>query len=246
MFKPTIGVALVFVMIVGCSSGAPTTLTSHPSLPELSYFQTHPTDQFLVNTPDIARGHPYKGKRAATPHSGAHVHWDNHDNFWPRGGEAPSNYPPIYAVADGIVDRITRSLKVGNNDRYGINIAIAHKGDTTWAFEYSIEPMVPEPSPGFYLPFMLVKEGDYVKKGEVIGYVYLPAGDIGSHIHFELITSGVPHMAAPAIFTPDIVDAFYAQWGNCTDGTTPIPAGMGWMLAADENPFGYQAIDCLK
>jgi len=48
---------------------------------------------------------------------------------WPQGGAAPKNYPPIYAVADGYVSRITKSFRVGVNDRYGINLAVARQGD---------------------------------------------------------------------------------------------------------------------
>jgi murein DD-endopeptidase MepM/ murein hydrolase activator NlpD len=217
------------------------------ALPELRSFRAHPSDRFLVNLDDISWGHPYKGKRAASPHTGAHVHWDNREGLFPRGGSDPSNYPPIYAVADGVVDRITKSLRVGENDRYGVNIAIGRTGDTVWDFEYSIEPMVPEPSPGFYLSFLRVREGDRVRKGQVIGYMYLPRDANGSHIHFELITSGIPRMAVPAIFTPEVVDAFAARWDNGgKDGDRAIPACMGWMLTSEENPFDGKAVDCLK
>jgi hypothetical protein len=217
------------------------------ALPVLSWFRDHRTDRFPVDLDLIASGHPYRGLRAPTPHSGAHLIFDNSANDWPRGGTGPESYPAIYAVADGVIDRTTDSLRVGPNDRYGINLAIASNGnDGTWDFEYSIEPMAPEPSPGFYRPFMLVKPGDHVRKGQVIARFYLPPGVVGSHIHFELITSGVPHMVAPAIFTPAVLDAFHARWGNQgSDGGAAIPSCIGWLLTADESPFG-EASDCLR
>lgn len=196
-------------------------------------------------------GFPYKGKRAATPHSGAHIEFDNHANQWPKGGTQAKDYPSIYAVADGIIDRITASFAVknseGTNDRYGINLAIAQDGTNAWSLEYSIEPLVPEPSPGFYKPFMLVKEGDQVKKGQVIGYMYLPPGEGGgSHIHFELITTTAATMKAPAIFTPEVVNAFHAHWGSWgKDGTTAMSACMGWKLNAEENPYAAERVDTL-
>lgn len=232
-------------------AGASTARSSSPpassALPALSWFRDHRSDRFPVDLELIAAGHPYRGRRAPTPHSGAHLIFDNSANSWPRGGTVPESYPAIYAAADGVIDRTTDSLRVGPNDRYGINLAIASNGnDGTWDFEYSIEPMAPEPSPGFYRPFMLVKPGDHVRKGQVIARFYLPPGVVGSHIHFELITSGVPHMVAPAIFTPAVTDAFQARWGNQgSDGGAPIPSCIGWLLAADESPFG-EASDCLR
>lgn len=236
------------------SVGSPTATTKsadpNASLPDIHYFQAHPTDQFIVNYDVIGSGHPYKGKGAVTPHYGGHVNFEKMYQNWPQGGAAPSNYPPIYAVADGVAGRITKSFRVGNNDRYGINIIIAKDGDANWEFEYSIEPMLPEPSPDFYLPFMLVKEGNSVKKGQVIGYMYLPHTDNNSHIHFELINTKTQQFAAPAIFTPVVVKAFYDHWANQgfdSDGgrANPIPICMGWKLAAEENPFSTGALDCL-
>ena len=216
-------------------------------LPQLSSFKANKTDQFLMDWDVIIGGQPFKGIRANEPHSGAHIQLLN-TGEWPKGGTRPDNYPKIYAIADGIVSRITKTLKVGDNDRYGINLAIAKDGDTTYDFEYSIEPMVPEPSPGFYEQFINVKEGDVVTKGQVIAYFYTPLNANGTHIHFELMTakSGV-NMYPAAIFSTAIMDQFYAHWNNWGyDGKTKIPECMGYMISADENPFGTGAVDCLN
>lgn len=221
------------------------------SLPEIDSFLTNPTDQFLVDLNVMSGGHPYKGTSATTPHTGAHVHFDNSTNEWPAGGTGPESYPAIYAVADGIVSRVTQSFRVGSNDRYGINLAIARSGTSAYEFEYSIEPMVPEPSPGFYAGFITVRKGDRVSKGQIIGYMFLPPGPGGAHIHFELINTATGAFQAPAIFNRDTLKEFYARWKafgfDSPQGyENPIPPCMGWKLAPEENPFEAVAVECLK
>ncbi len=79
-------------------------------------------------------------------------------------------------------------------------------------FCYSIEPMCPEPSREFYKKFILVREGQKVRKGDVIAYLYTPpsSGD-GCHIHFHLMIDGRKGFLAPAIFTAGVVKAFHKQ-----------------------------------
>lgn len=216
-------------------------------LPSLRWFQSHPSDQFLVDMDVVATGHPFKGQRALAPHAGAHIHFGDDYLTWPRNGTAPSNYPPIYAVADGFIDRVDTSLNVGTNDRYGVDLSVARDGSITWDVDYSIEPMIPEPSPGFYRPFITVKKGDHVTKGQIIAYMYLPMSANGTHIHFQLTRSDRNGFFAPAIFTPAVVQAFHDRWGEfgIDGGVTAISACMGWKLAAEENPFGTGAVDCL-
>jgi hypothetical protein len=220
----------------------------YADLPDIHQFQSNPSDQFLVDVSTINAGHPFKGRRAVTPHQGAHVHWDNSSNAWPQGGSAPNNYPAIYAVADGYVDRIDYKFPVGANDRYGIDLAIAKDGSSVYLFCYSIEPMVPEPSTDFYKSFILAAKGQKVRKGDIIAYMYLPPGaGIGCHIHFHLQQKDRNNFLAPAIFTGSVVDAFHDRWNSFGfDGATPIPSCMGYMLDADENPYADAAVDILK
>ena len=52
---------------------------------------------------------------------------------------------------------------------------------------------------------------------------------------------------APAIFKSEAVDSFHARWGRFgSDGTTQVPPCMGYMLDADENPYGSGPADVLK
>jgi hypothetical protein len=215
-------------------------------LPDISAFLTKPSDRFLVNVKEVSRGHPFLGVNSPHPHGGAHVHFDNTKNRWPNGKDEPGNYPAIYAVTDGVVSRIdTHFALSGGNDRYGLDLTFA-KGHTGSAcrFCYSIEPMCPEPSEGFYKKFLHVKEGQKVRKGDVIAHLYtLPSSGDGCHIHFHLMINGKKGFLAPAIFTPEIVKAFHEKCNGFkgSSGGTAIPPCMGWQLGADENPFGSGA-----
>jgi hypothetical protein len=217
-------------------------------LPDIQQFKTDPSDRFLVNIETIDAGHAFKGRRANTPHQGAHTHWDNTSDIWPQGGTLPENYPVIYAVADGSIDRVDFKIQVGNNDRYGLDLAFARDSDSVFVFVYAIEPLVPEPSIDFYKRFICVTLGQKVKKGDTIAYMYLPpSAGIGCHIHFHMMKKNSNNFYAPAIFTRDVVDSFYQKWGQFGyDGTTPLPSCMGYMLDADENPYGDGQVNILK
>ncbi|HEU5004569.1 MAG TPA: peptidoglycan DD-metalloendopeptidase family protein [Candidatus Saccharimonadales bacterium] len=244
---------LIIVLAVGVAgyevwihrNGPP--LPHDSSLPDISYLKTHKSDRFLVDMDVVQGGNPYKGVRSIAPHTGGHAQFGDGYKTWPKGGTAPSNYPPIYAVADGVVNGVDYNFKVGDNTKYDISIEIAQG----YNFDYSIEPFVSKPN-GFYKPFVLVHNGQKVKKGQIIGYMYLTqAGSNGSHIHFDIHHNG--QFMAPAIFTPDIVQAFHDHWGDFGyDGNgpnskgVPIPACMGYKLSAAENPFGTGAVDCLN
>jgi len=231
-------------------SPTPALSSAAEALPALSHFREHPSDRFLVRMTDFVRGTPFLGVRASEPHQGAHVHFENRDDRWPVGGSAVEGYPPVYAVADGVVDRVEYNVQVGDNQRYGISQRIAQEGKTSWAFEYLIEPMSPEPSPGFYRHFLLVEQGQSVRKGQIIAYVYTPpkSGD-GIHIHFHLMAmspgaQGV--FQAPAIFDGQVVQRFSDGWHAATMEGGRLKPCMGWMLGAAENPFGTGAADCLN
>jgi murein DD-endopeptidase MepM/ murein hydrolase activator NlpD len=95
----------------------------------------------------------------------------------------------------------------------------------------------------FYRPFLRVKLGQKVTKGDVIAYMYLPntRDNQNSHIHFNLIHAR--QFQAPAIFDHQIVDGFHARWGSrrSSDRGRLNPACMGFLLSAPENPFGTGA-----
>ena len=209
-------------------------------LPSISVFATHPSDRFLVNLQEISSGHPFKGIDSAQPHAGAHVHFDNASNRWPVGGKAPTNYPAIFAAADGIISRVDfRFGQRDGNHRYGVDLAFAATSSgTAYHLCYSIEPMIPEPSDGFYRKFIVVEKGQKVRKGDVLAYLYTPPRVKDAHIHFHLMAEGSGFLA-PAIFSPELVRQFHAKWGGFgRDNGAPMPPCMGYRVSPDENPFG--------
>ncbi len=193
-------------------------------LPDISSFMTKPSDRFLVDIKEVSAGHPYKGVNAERPHAGAHVHFDNTRNKWPNGKDEPRNYPAVYAIADGVVGRVdTRFALPGGNDRYGLDLEFAKdQTGSAYRFCYSIEPMAPEPSDGFYKKFLLVRESQRVKKGDVVAYLYTPPKKNGCHNHLHLMRDGTRVFLAPSLFTSEIVKAFHDscngfrehQWGS--------------------------------
>jgi hypothetical protein len=233
-------------MFLGCSGAAN---SIDKSLPDISSFLTAPSNRFLVDVDEITGGHPFQGANSPSPHAGAHVHFDNTNNRWSKGNGEPRKYPAIYAVSDGIVGRITTHFPLGKgNDRYGFDLAFAkdHSGATCW-FSYSIEPMAAEPSQGFYKRFILVHEGQQVRKGDVIAYLYTPPGVKDCHVHFHLMVEGKKGFLAPAIFTPKVVHRFHDQCNEFREHNEGnlIPPCMGYRLKAEENPFGTGAIEKL-
>ncbi|MDQ1329021.1 MAG: hypothetical protein QG641_2310 [Candidatus Poribacteria bacterium] len=214
-------------------------------LPDINTFAHTKSDRFMVNIEDIETGHPFLGIRSKKPHSGAHVHFKN---VSPKGGNKPENYPPIYAVADGIITRVDYCFPLSNStgmshERYGLDLSFARDGKdgSIYNLAYSIEPMVMQPSVDFYRQFILVSEGQHVKKGDIIAYMYVPPDANGTHIHFDInnFQKSKNYFMAPALFTPEVVQKFYETWRgeSSMDGNTPIPPCMGYMLGDYENPF---------
>lgn len=215
-------------------------------LPDISTFATQPSDQLPADISHADQTSPFLGKNAGNPHQGLHINWSNGDGTWPDGSD-PASYPAIYAVADGVVSNVETSRQIGDNNGYGMALTFAtDKGQPVMAY-YSIEPFTKEPSPGFFAPFVSVKDGQKVTKGDVLAHIYVPPDSTGStHLHFHLLGPG-NRFESPSIFTKEQVAAFAAKFGDRggrENGTT-LPACMGWKLAADENPFGTGAQECL-
>jgi len=226
-------------------------------LPELSDFIANPTDQFLVDMVYVSGGNPFLGQGTKSPDNGAHVHFYNSGNQWPEG-TAVTDFPAIYAVADGYVSKISPWEPVGgNNYKYDIWFVFAQKDGTAVRFLMSIEPMTNPGDNSFYEPFIVVKEGQSIRKGDVLAYMYLEPNDDnhGPHIHFSVAPER-EEQQAPAIFTDELVEAFHNTWGILgfdrennvppNESDTPIPPCMGYKLAANENPFAESASECLK
>jgi hypothetical protein len=216
-------------------------------LPDISTFINNKSDRFLADMNDITGGHPFKGINSHNPHAGAHINFNNRDGIFPKEGANPEDYPPIYAVSDGIITRVDELFyQFTGNDKYDITLAFA-KDDSGNIYNlcYSIEPMASEPSKDFYKEFIKVKQGQKVRKGDIIAYMYIPTG-IEGHIHFHIQKINQNGFMAPAIFTQEIVDQFHSKWNEFgKDNGIAMPSCMGYMLGANENPFKTGAVDKL-
>ena len=226
------------------------------SLPDIASFAMNKSDRFVVDLETLRTGHPYKGIDATRPHTGAHIYFKLPKK--PIPASDVKAFPAIYAVADGYVSQIDEYFKLRpifiralgkrvSNRRYGVTLSIARKQGATVNFHYSIEPMIDPGDADFYKPFILVKRGQRVRKGEVIARMYIPPQrDLAqnTHIHFNLMDTGQRQFMAPAIFTDKINQQFHATWEDRgIDGDKRIPPCMGYRLSAPENPFGTGAKD---
>jgi hypothetical protein len=108
--------------------------------------------------------------------------------------------------------------------------------------DYSIEPMINPGDSSFYLPYILVTQGQEVSKGETIATFYTAPGNYDNpHIHFHLRVAGDSNFYAPEIFTQAVVDEFCAKWGDRGEapggsGNT-MPASMGYLLESNQTLF---------
>ena len=254
----------------------PPTSKSEKSLPNITYFAKNKSDRFLVDFEDIVAGHPYVGARSPRPHNDAQVYFSNTDPRWVNA-KKPSDYPPVYAVADGYINLPQLSFYnvVDHSDSdpawwhvaYGFTLKIAQENNNYVEFIYQMEPyMIPDiigKPKDFFKQFILVKNGQFVKKGDILGYMYVPSfnemvGSEGasSHIAFSLIKQ--PRTVfVPAIFSEEVVSKFADIYRNPKEGWDSksfgfdwkrgrgLPDGMGWMLSGEENPFGSNILDVL-
>ena len=254
-------------------------MSSNSELPDISYFAQNKSDRFLVDFEDIIAGHPHVGQRSPVPHNDAQVYFSNSDPRWLNAIE-PSDYPPIYAVADGIVQLpdppnypYYNVIDHTNYDPpwwhvgYTIAIEIATDDDVNVNFLYSMEPYVTlqDKPMNFFEDFILVEDNQYVEQGDTIGYMYVSGfserlhGASSPHISFAMMRDqrGPWDVYAPAIFTEDVVNRFAELYRNPSEGWSSssygndwsrgrgVPTGMGWMIDANENPFGDFPLDVL-
>ena len=79
---------------------------------------------------------------------------------------------PIMATAQGTV------LKAGHDGAYGLSVEINHGGGIVTKYAH--------------MQRFVVQPGQYVKRGEVIGYIGMTGRTTGPHLHYEVILNGVP------------------------------------------------------
>ncbi|MCP9221963.1 M23 family metallopeptidase [Erythrobacter sp. LQ02-29] len=100
---------------------------------------------------------------------------------------APSG-TPVYATADGIVERADRFSSYGNY------IAIDHGGSLETRFAH--------------LSGFAVTAGEHVTKGQLIGYVGSTGRSTGPHLHYEIRVAGQAVNPIPYMVETDAQTAF--------------------------------------
>lgn len=227
------------------TSGADGGSSATAGLPDLATLAANRSDVLPIDISQAYSVAPFLGARSHMPHKGMHV------NFAGLGPFAtqldPTAYPAVRAVSDGVVTAVEPLRQMGSHQAYGLNLAIGHEGREDITLNYSLEPFVMEPSSGFYSRFITVKQGQRVKKGDVLGYLYVPPGlTSGTHLHFHMNVGQA--MGAPTIFTPGAVAQLrtrFGEPGGIVDGAQ-LPACIGYKVDATENPLGTGAVDCLN
>ena len=110
--------------------------------------------------------------------------------YWSSHGGTDIPAPagtPIYAANDGVVTVVYTANP--DNSTYGYHCIISHGGGYATLYAHQCQPP-------------LVKVGDTVTKGQLIGYVGTTGLSTGNHLHFELRIDGIrtdiltlyPHM----------------------------------------------------
>jgi len=94
------------------------------NLPDVKEFINNKSDRFIVDFEDIVAAHPYVGSRSPKPHNDLQVYFSNSDPRWVNATK-PSDYPPIYAVADGVIQ-----MAQGNFSLY--NVVDHSDSDPPW------------------------------------------------------------------------------------------------------------------
>ena len=123
------------------------------------------TDKYLKTIKHIPLGRPIQGSvtsrfgKRKDPVNGKNAFHSGVDLHGNRGGK-------IHATADGVVEKVFR------NGGYGKYIRINHGNGYTTGFAH--------------LKKYLVKEGDPVKRGQVIGLVGNTGRSTGPHLHYEI------------------------------------------------------------
>ncbi len=214
-------------------------------LPDVAEFAADKSDQVPIDLSSVSAVAPYLGKSSSMPHQGMHFNFRG-DGVFAQQLE-PSKYPAVYAVEDGVMTMVESLHHNGQNDRYGFSIQFANAGGDPVTLNYSLEPFIPEPSPGLYAQFILVKNGQSVKKGDQLGYLYVPPGLLqGPHLHLDVNIGQSKY--PPALFSASAVSQMQAKFGDPggTENGTPLPACIGYKIAASENPFASAASECLN
>jgi len=209
------------------------------SLPEFSEFVKNPSDTFIIKPEDyskITRATPQYGKSLQCAHPGGHIH------FTAKGAPYETE---IISPVDGYVSMVDKCFNLGSGsgspqDKFGISIAFAKYKGNTVSFGFSIEPFSGQlcvNNPDYYLQYILVKNGEKVKKGQVIARMpKLSTKDDSTHVHFNLNMDGSDTPICPNIFTSQIEKDFLQMNDSPMKcGSESVPATFCFKPSAGED-----------
>ena len=128
------------------------------TLPDIKEFMNNKSDRFFVDFKDIIAGHPYVGKRSPRPHNDAQVYFSNTDPRWREATKA-SDYPPLYAVADGIIQ-----MAQGNGSYYNV-VDHSDSEPPWWHSSYAFKLQFAQNN-GNVVSFLYQMEGYVIKDDE--------------------------------------------------------------------------------
>lgn len=153
--------------------------------------------------------HPAPGSKLTSPF-GMRLHPITKKYSGHQGCDfAKSGKVPILASRDGLVQQY-----ISDNTTYGKVLFIQHtvngkRMDTTYA----------------HLDSKLVKKGDIVKQGQIIGYMGNTGGSTGQHLHFEIHDgpwlSGQPNAIDPMLWIDKVRKEEVKLEENKVDLTKP-------------------------
>jgi murein DD-endopeptidase MepM/ murein hydrolase activator NlpD len=103
---------------------------------------------------------------------------------------AQNQHTPVLAAADGIV--LKRGLAVPGKPEqsYGMMVVVGHSQTLSTLYAHLDDKQQPPP----------VKDGERVKRGQVIGYIGVTGITSGPHLHFEVLASG--DVKNPRLYLP--------------------------------------------
>ncbi len=248
------------------------------NLPDVKEFIKNKSDRFIVDFDDIVAAHPYVGSRSPKPHNDLQVYFSNSDPRWVNATK-PSDYPPIYAVADGVIQMASGNFSLYNvvdhsnsdppwwHSAYLFKLQFAQNNGNIVSFLYQMEGYVIKEDRNFFADYLLVKDGQTVKKGDILGYMYVPTFDemVGSmqgssHIAFGIMEKMGPQEEqekVPSMFTNEIIDEFSnlarnpregwesKSYGNDWSRGRGLPNLIGWMIGPEEHMFGGDYLDAV-
>ncbi len=215
-----VSIAVVLCILMGGHiSGMPPSLAQEDSDNE-SGIHSAVTSQFRPFS--LSMPTPYTNRADMLA---VHVSYSEHDSapwgFEHRGIDfCPSKLlAPFQAVFSGVVEVLDLYYSP-TTMKWHVNLKLVR--DNVWSAWYAFEPMTGSKIHGKeQMRLMAVSQGDHVKQGDLLGYLYDPDPTAGAHVHFTLNLNDQPVCPEP-YFTYkarksvlDVIHDYHPDWRMC-------------------------------